>query len=138
MNASYYIRYYRKEDLFGVNRLLKENFSIEKTKDDMDNNHIEIVTTSDDIIVGYMLITFINDFITNDVICFFDHVCVLKKYRNRGIGKSMLNMAIDIAKAREAKYIQLTSSWFRNEARKLYQDLGFTIRDSDIFRKELL
>ena len=138
MDTKYYIRYYRKEDLFGVNRLLKENFSIEKTKDDVDDNHVEIVTTSDDMVVGYMLITFINDFITNDVICFFDYVCVLKNYRNKGIGRSMLNVAIDLAKAREAKYIQLTSSWFRNEARKLYQDMGFTIRDSDIFRKELL
>ena len=138
MNIRYYIRYYRKEDLFGVNRLLKENFSIEKTKDNIDDNHIEIVTTSDDIIVGYMLITFMRDFVTNDVICFFDYVCVLKNYRNNGIAKSMLNMAIDLAKAREAKYIQLTSSWFRNEARKLYQDMGFTIRDSDIFRKELV
>ncbi len=132
------IRYYRKEDLFGVNRILKESFSIEKIKEAIDDNHIEIVATCDDIVVGYMLVTFINDFVTDDVICFFDYVCVLKNYRNKGIGRSMLEMAIDLAKARGTKYIQLTSSWFRNEARKLYQDLGFTIRDSDIFRKELL
>lgn len=132
------IRYYKKDDLFGVNRVLKENFSIEKVNNDSDNNHVELVATFDDVVVGYMLITFFNDFVTNDVISHFDYVCVLKKYRNKGIGRAMLEMAIDLAKGRRAKYIELTSSWFRKEARSLYNDLGFIIRDSDIFRKELI
>lgn len=132
------IRYYKKDDLFGVNRVLKENFSIEKVNDIIDNNHVELVATFDDIVVGYMLVTFFNDFVTNDVICYFDYVCVLKKYRNKGIGRAMLEMAIDLARDRSSKYIQLTSSWFREEARDLYDKLGFVIRDSDIYRKELV
>ena len=63
--------------------------------------------------------------------------CVDDNYRGRGIAKEILIKLEEIAKEENVMFLQLTSSRFRTSARKLYSDLGFSLRESDIFRKVL-
>ena len=121
-----------------VNQLLVENFSLRKVKKDKDNEHVELVGIVDGKVVGYLLLTKIVDYISERKVCKVDYVCVNKDYRNQGVGSSLMKKAIDIALEYEAIYIELTSSIFREEARNLYEKLGFKVRESNIFRKELI
>ena len=50
----------------------------------------------------------------------------------------MINYSLDIAKNSGAMYVQLTCSYNRVAAHKLYEKCGFIKRESDIFRKEFL
>jgi len=47
------------------------------------------------------------------------------KYRNLGIGREMMNWAIERAKARGAHVIQLTTHLTRKDAHRFYEKLGF-------------
>jgi ribosomal protein S18 acetylase RimI-like enzyme len=52
-------------------------------------------------------------------------VRVDKSFRNRGIGRSLITRALEIAKTRECKIAQLTTNKSRLHAQEFYQSLGF-------------
>lgn len=130
------IREYQDNDRESVNNILKSCFSKEKINNHSDDNHIELVAVLDGEVVGYLLITKLIDFVTGDLYCYIDYLCVLEKYRNQGMGRMLVLEALSISKDSGAKFVELTSSRFRKAARSLYQDLGFVIRESDMFRRE--
>ena len=101
------------------------------------NKYIQLVAIEDSIVVGYVLVTRSNDPIIGRVNYLIDYVCVDKDYRGRGFAKALLIEVERIAKSENVLYLQLTSSRSRTVARKIYLDLGFGIRESDIFRKVL-
>lgn len=47
-------------------------------------------------------------------------------YRSRGIGKVMIETAIEAAKTQDCRLIQLSSNAVRKDAHRFYQRLGFT------------
>ncbi|MCA9024300.1 MAG: GNAT family N-acetyltransferase [Planctomycetaceae bacterium] len=53
-------------------------------------------------------------------------VHVAAEHRRRGIGTMMLQWAIDEARQRDCRRVQLTTDKRRTEAHGLYQRLGFT------------
>lgn len=57
--------------------------------------------------------------------------------RGKGIGKMLLNKAIELAKNKELRHIDLTSNPFRKEANALYQKLGFEKRETNVYRFHL-
>ena len=57
--------------------------------------------------------------------------------RDKGIGKMLLNKAIELAKDQELRYIDLTSNPLRKEANALYQKLGFEKRETNVYRFHL-
>jgi GNAT superfamily N-acetyltransferase len=65
-----------------------------------------------------------------------DEVVVDADARGRGVGEALVKAALDVARARGAQVAELQSG--RGEARKaahrLYERLGFKIRDSDVMR----
>ncbi len=65
-----------------------------------------------------------------------DEVVVDAGARGRGVGEALVKAALDVARARGAQVAELQSG--RGEARKaahrLYERLGFKIRDSDVMR----
>ena len=65
-----------------------------------------------------------------------DEVVVDSKARARGIGQALVTAALDIGRARGAQVAELQSG--RGEARtaahRLYERLGFKIRDTDVMR----
>lgn len=130
------IRKYQKEDFLEVKNLISEAFSIERKEEDV-FGYYEIVACLDDKIVGYLLLTKVLDPIVDECYFLVDYVCVKREYQNQKIGKMLMDEAEKIARENQASYMQLTCSRFRKAAHFLYEECGFVVRDSDIFRKVL-
>jgi GNAT superfamily N-acetyltransferase len=68
-----------------------------------------------------------------------DEVVVDANARGKGVGEALVKAALDIGRARGAQVAELQSG--RGEARKaahrLYERLGFKVRDSDVMRVTL-
>lgn len=65
---------------------------------------------------------------------YIDDLVVDEEYRGLGIGSSLLNKAIMLAKAKEASYVDFTSRPRRDKSNKLYEKLGFIKRETNVYR----
>jgi ribosomal protein S18 acetylase RimI-like enzyme len=63
-----------------------------------------------------------------------EDVVVDKVARGKGLGKELIQFAIKYAKNKNVKTINLTSSPERVAANKLYQKLGFMLRETNVYR----
>lgn len=127
---------YNDTDYKQVYDIINESFNYEK-KLVKNPSVFEFVAKIDDVIVGYFNIHEELDVIRNIKIHHLGYVCVRKEYRSQGIGRKMVEYAINFSKENNATRIELTSCNNREIAHKLYLSLGFEKRDSAIFRKEL-
>lgn len=66
-----------------------------------------------------------------------EDIIVDESYRGKGFGRTILQELISIAKKENVLHVDLTSKRIRIKARKLYESLGFVMRESDIFRLKL-
>ena len=130
------IRTYKTSDKDSLNILLNEVYNLEKKEDT--NNNLEIVADYNNQIIGYLTINKLYDSVRNINYAFLNYVCVKKEYRNKGIASHMLEYVFNICKELNVSYIELTSNDKRTEARKLYNDMGFIVRETNVFRKEIL
>ncbi|MCX8282137.1 GNAT family N-acetyltransferase [Phyllobacterium sp. 0TCS1.6C] len=55
-----------------------------------------------------------------------ESVRIASSHRGAGIGRRMIRHAIDMARARNCRLVQLTSDKARPEAIRFYEELGFT------------
>ena len=128
------VRKYRESDLDAVNKVLLEVFSYTKSNF-KDDSFKEVVVLVDDVICGYLLITKVLNPIKNKYYCLFDYVCVSEKYRGLGLGEKLTRYAEEVALEDSPMYLQLSCSYFRQDAHKLYEKCGFEKRESDLYRK---
>jgi len=63
-----------------------------------------------------------------------DDVVVDEAVRGRGVGAALTREALQLAKSRGARAVDLTSRPSREAANRLYQRLGFTPRDTNVYR----
>lgn len=63
-----------------------------------------------------------------------EDVVVDEAYRGKGIGKTLMINAIDFAKSKGAKSVDLTSKPDRVAANRLYRELGFLLRETNVYR----
>jgi ribosomal protein S18 acetylase RimI-like enzyme len=63
-----------------------------------------------------------------------EDVVVDEAARGRGVGAALTQEAVRLARAQGARTVDLTSRPSRGAANRLYQRLGFEIRDSQVFR----
>lgn len=54
--------------------------------------------------------------------------------RGRGVGAALTREAVRLARAAGARTVDLTSRPSRAEANRLYERLGFQVRDSKVYR----
>lgn len=66
-----------------------------------------------------------------------EDVVVDESARGRGVGESLTEHALDVARDAGAKTVDLTSRPSRDAANRLYQRLGFTLRDTNVYRYDL-
>ncbi len=66
-----------------------------------------------------------------------EDVVVDSDFRGLGIGEKLTDQAIKIAVRRQAQLIDLTSNPTRQAAHRLYEKMGFTLRDTNVFRLKL-
>lgn len=57
--------------------------------------------------------------------------------RGRGVGEQLNRFALDLARGKGAKTVDLTSRPSREAANRLYQRLGFTARETNVYRIDL-
>lgn len=95
------------------------------------------VVTLEDVIVGMCMINFIDHVFSGVRVLYLNDVCVDKNFRNRGVASFMLRMVDNFAVSSGVKYIMLTSNKKRCGAIDLYMRNGFSLYDTNVFRKEL-
>ena len=120
-----------------VNDLLEKSMTTSKTLNLDKNKYIQLVAEEEGKVVGYALASRSSDPVLIRTNLWIDYVCVNSEHRGKGIAKQLMKRIEEIAIEEKVLFLQLTSSRFRTGARKLYMDMGFTIRESDIFRKVL-
>ena len=85
--------------------------------------------------IGMLTLTFRNSLTRKSA--FIDHVVVDARHRRRGIATTMLQHAVDLARAAGATRVDLTSSSARRAAAHLYPSRGFQQRDTVHWRRWL-
>ncbi|MEY2335003.1 GNAT family N-acetyltransferase [Acidithiobacillus ferrianus] len=63
-----------------------------------------------------------------------EDIVVCESVRRKGIGALLIQSAINIAEAEGARTLDLTSRPERHAANQLYEKLGFSKRDSNVYR----
>ena len=57
--------------------------------------------------------------------------------RGRGVGEALNRFALDLARSKGARTVDLTSRPTREAANRLYQRMGFELRNSNLYRFDL-
>lgn len=66
-----------------------------------------------------------------------EDVVVDERWRGKGIGKEMMIHAVEFAKSKNVVKIELTSHPSRIEANNLYQSLGFSKIETNVYRYKI-
>jgi ribosomal protein S18 acetylase RimI-like enzyme len=66
-----------------------------------------------------------------------EDVVVDKAARGQGVGEALSFAALEEARRRGAKAVSLTSRPSREAANRLYQRIGFSMRDTNVYRYDL-
>ncbi len=94
-----------------------------------------LVARLDGVIVGTLtLVTFR---IPTGVRAWIEDVVVDDAARGHGVGDTLNRFALDLARQKGAKTVDLTSRPSREAANRLYQRIGFQPRDTNVYRYDL-
>ena len=75
--------------------------------------------------------------IPTGVRAWIEDVVVDDAARGHGVGEQLNRFALDIARQKGAKTVDLTSRPSREAANRLYQRIGFVPRDTNVYRYDL-
>ncbi len=93
---------------------------------DADPNHVLLVADVDEIVVGLLQLSFLPHLTyQGGWRAQIEGVRVAREHRSLGIGRRMIEAAVDRARARGCHLVQLTTDRRRPEALKFYRSLGF-------------
>ena len=119
-----------------VINLIHKSFSSHNITDILEDDRVlGIVGLIDDEVVSYLNITFCTDIIKNTKYSIINHVCVDIDYRGNDIGKKMMEEAISLCKENGCSMIQLTSKPSKVVANKMYQSMGFGLKETNVYEK---
>lgn len=90
----------------------------------------------DDEIVGSLTLALFR--IPTGLRAWIEDVVVDESVRGKGVGEALSRAAIDRARAAGAKTVDLTSRPSREAANRLYQRIGFVLRDTNVYRYDIL
>jgi ribosomal protein S18 acetylase RimI-like enzyme len=90
------------------------------------------IARSEGVIVG--MLTLVSFPLPSGLRARIEDVVVDQDARGQGVGTALTLAAIDLAQQQGARSIDLTSRASRVAANRLYQQLGFQLRDSNIYR----
>jgi GNAT superfamily N-acetyltransferase len=93
---------------------------------DTDPNHELIVVENDGEVIGTLQLIFLPSIsFQGGLRAQVESVRVDKRFQNRKIGSQLMEHAIQVAKARSAHVMQLTTHNTRKDAHRFYERLGF-------------
>ncbi len=131
------IKFYEDKYLDSLNILLEEAFQVSKSGV-LASEDIELIAVCQEEVVGHLLLHSCIDSIRNQKFYFVEYVCVKSIYRNQGIASKLFEYVFQLCKKNNVAYLELTSNPSRVAAHHLYHKLGFQIRETTVFRKEIL
>ena len=100
-----------------------------------DPGSVVFVARLDGVIVGTLTLVLYR--IPTGLKAWIEDVVVDGAARGHGVGDSLNQAALAEARARGAKAVSLTSRPSREAANRLYQRIGFTQRDTNVYRYDL-
>lgn len=118
-----------------INDVFNENCNSESFQL-LDNQKVLLLKNNNEVI-GTVIITLKNNPVKNQKSYYLDYVCIKDDYQHQGYGRKIMEEVFKIAKENNIDYVELTSNKDRVIARKMYQDLGMNIKDTDIFIKKV-
>jgi ribosomal protein S18 acetylase RimI-like enzyme len=86
-------------------------------------------------IVG--MLTLVTFRLPTGVRAWIEDVVVDNSSRGQGVGAALTQAALEVAKARGAQTVDLTSRPSREAANRLYQRVGFEARETNVYRYKL-
>lgn len=93
---------------------------------DADPNNLLVVADSGGVIAGTMQLTFLPGLShQGSWRCQIEGVRISSEVRSKGIGRDMITWAIELARERGCRFVQLTSDKSRADALRFYGRLGF-------------
>ena len=111
----------KREDISDLKPYKKAFYEIKKDP----YNHL-LVAVSANLIVGTIQLTFIRNMtFRGSLRAQIEGVRTHADYRGQGIGRALIQYAINLAKDQNCHLVQLTSSKQRHEALSFYERLGF-------------
>ncbi len=122
-----------------INRLLPQlttsgtELSLEWLQFMLDSGTRIFLATCDGQVIGTVLLTPMVIFTGQKD--WIEDVVVDESFRQRGVASRLMDLAEAASRERGAKNINLTSNPARGNARKMYGDRGYVIRDTGVFRK---
>jgi len=96
------------------------------------STHFFIAETADKEIAG--MLSAVVYLIPTGTKFWIEDVVVDEAYRGKGIGRDLMKRAIEYAGSSGARSVDLTSRPDRVEANKLYRELGFLLRETNVYR----
>lgn len=128
---------YDDKYLYSLNELLNLSFQLKKVGKVADQD-IELIAVVDDKVVGYLVLNRLIDGIRGVNYFYVNYVCTHPNFRNQHIATKMFEKVFSLCKETGVAYLELTSNPKRVVAHHLYDKLGFQVRETDVFRKEIL
>lgn len=128
------IRRFNINDKMKVNKILLDNFSYEKKKDEVPSNIFEYVLEANGEVVGYFIITNVSDIVKDINYYLVDYVCIDINCQGHGYGQYMIKYIKELAKENHISFVQLTCSSKRGCARHIYEKYGFKLAETNLFR----
>ena len=111
--------------------------SAEQLSEILDHDASTLLLARDgDTIVGSMTLVVFP--IPTGTRAWIEDVVVDERARGRGVGEALNRRAMEIAVMAGAKTVDLTSRPSRKAANRLYQRLGFTARETNVYRYQAL
>ncbi len=98
-------------------------------------SNVMLVALADGVCVGSLTLGFIR--IPTGLKAWIEDVVVDDSVRGQGLGEQLVREAIEVARARGAKSVELTSNPRREAANRLYQRVGFEQRVTNVYRYKL-
>ena len=102
---------------------------------DAPGTSVLVAADADGRIVGTLTLVVFR--IPTGVRAWIEDVVVDEAARGTGAGQALTRSALDLAQAAGAKTVDLTSRPSREAANRMYQKLGFTQRETNVYRYDL-
>ena len=131
------IKHFEEQYLQSLNELLEEAFDVSMSGK-LSKDDIQLIAVSNEVVIGHLLLHYSIDPIRNQKFYFVEYVCVRSTYQNQGIASKLFQYVFQLCQDKNISYLELTSNPSRVAAHHLYHKLGFRVRETTVFRKEIL
>ena len=132
--------YEDKEEIYRLTNLLEDTIlnhdSFMKIFDECFEKDLIYVYEMDQRIIAFIHTRFTSQFARASCIAEIQELIVEEGYRNKGIGKALLDKTVDYCREKQIGIIEVLSSTFRKDAHRFYENNGFDKTGYRFFNKE--